>query len=186
MSEKIELQEFRESLESFQRFIGKGGKLDEFVSSISSKLEANRLNRVKLETLLEACASDEVESNILNELSRINCSSINWSKKLIELHSILSLITTVHGQVGVDIFSTIKRKFDATVGLAHDELASSACSEGFDDDALVMGNAVGHAVESMLEPPVAETNPQGPSVGSSSTGPIIEEVETDEEQDVHK
>ena len=103
MSEKNQLQEFRDSLENFQRFIKKGRELDQFVSSISHKLETNRLNRGKLETLLQGCQSDEIESNILNEISRLNCTSTNFSKKLIELHSIVSLISTIHGQTGVDI-----------------------------------------------------------------------------------
>ena len=103
MSEKNQLQTFRDSLENFQSFIKKGGELDQFVSSISRKLEANKLNRSKLETLLQGCHSGEIESNILNEISGLNCTSTNFSKKLIEIHSVVSLISTIHGQTGIDI-----------------------------------------------------------------------------------
>ena len=74
----------------------------------------------------------------------------------------------------------------STVGIAHDELSSSTRSEGYDDDGLVISHAVGHTIESMLQLPAVEATQRGLSIGSSSDEPILAEIETDEEQDVHE
>ena len=56
----------------------------------------------------------------------------------------------------------------------------------YDDDGLVISHAVGHIIDSMLQLPAVEATQRGLSIGSSSDEPILAEIETDEEQDVHE